>query len=156
MNKLLKTELGIMTEITLEKMHFLYMEVANDTESQKQAWPKFEAQFPSLTGRKMYGLDYDERKTYRLCSLVLDSDNGENFGYKQFEFPGGSYLRLRLKYAPSELFTKIGPAYRFLLSHYGESIDWSLPIVEHYKAKDVLGSVVTRYYDSDCEIIMRF
>ncbi len=61
----------------------------------------------------MKGLDYDETKTYRLCSLVLESDNGETFGYKQFEFSGGHYLRLRLKYSPTELLKKIGPAYDF-------------------------------------------
>ena len=142
MDNVIKTELGTIQEVTVEKMQFLYMEVPNDVESQKKAWPKFEAKFPSLVGRKMYGLGYDTSKTYRLCSLVLASDNGETFGLEQFEFAGGTYLRLRLKYAPSELFGKIGPAYGFLFSQYEESIDWSLPIIEHYKAKDTLDIMI--------------
>ncbi len=45
----------------------------------------------------MYGLDYYEPKTYRLCSLVLESDNGETFGYEQFEFSGGNYFEIKVE-----------------------------------------------------------
>ena len=96
MEKMIKTELGTIQKERVEKMQFLYMEVANDPESQRKAWPKFEAHFPSLSGRKMYGLDYDDSKVYRVCSLVLDKDNGETYGLDQFEFEGGDYMRLRL------------------------------------------------------------
>ncbi len=142
MEKILKTDLGTIQKVNLEKMNFLYMEVKNDVESQKKAWPKFESKFPSLVGRKMYGLDYDQTKTYRLCSLVLETDNGETFGYEQFEFSGGYYLRLRLKYPPSELFKKIGPAYDFLIGNYQDIINWELPTIEYYKSKDTLDIMI--------------
>lgn len=57
-----KTDLGTVQKVTVEKMKFLYEEVANDHQSQQKAWPQFEARFPSLVGRKMYGLDYDDQK----------------------------------------------------------------------------------------------
>lgn len=142
MNKTIKTELGVIEKVTIESMKFLYLEVPNYIESQKNAWPKFEDHFPSLRGRKMYGLDYGESKVYRVCSLVLENDEGKNFGLKQFKFEGGTYMRLRLKFDPPELFEKIGPAYDFLISKYEESIEWSLPMIEHYKAKNILDIMI--------------
>lgn len=90
----------------------------------------------------MYGLDYSNSNIYRVCSLVLDEDNGENFGLKQFDFEGGVYIRLRLKFNPPELYGKIGPAYDFSIRNYEESIEWSLPMIEHYKAKNVLDIMI--------------
>lgn len=142
MDKIQKTELGILQKVTVEKMNFLYMEVPHDFESQQQAWPEFEARFPSLKGRKMYGLDYDEKKLYRVCSLVLDSDEGETYGLEAFEFVGGTYMRLRLKFDPPELYEKIGPTYGYLFSQYEADINWSLPMIEQYKAKNILDVMV--------------
>lgn len=34
------------------------------------------------------------------------SDHGELFGFDQFEFEGGTYIRLRLKFDPPELYEK--------------------------------------------------
>ncbi|MRJ46106.1 hypothetical protein [Fundicoccus ignavus] len=142
MDKIQKSELGTIQKVTVEKMNFLYLEVPNDPESQQKAWSEFEARFPSLTGRKMYGLDYDEKKVYRVCSLVLESDNGETFGLEPFDFEGGTYIRLRLKFDPPELYEKIGPAYGFLISQYEEKINWALPMIEQYKSKSILDIMV--------------
>ena len=142
MDKTINTELGIIQEVTVEKMNFLYIEIPNDIDNQKKAWPTFEARFPSLTGRKMYGLDYGESKLYRVCTLVLESDHGELFGFDQFEFEGGTYIRLRLKFDPPELYEKIGPAYQLLIGHYEEDINWSFPFIEHYKAKNILDIMI--------------
>jgi hypothetical protein len=142
MDNMIKTELGIIQKATVGKMQFLYEEVANDLQSQQKAWPEFEARFPSLTGRKMYGLDYEERKVYRVCSLVLDSDEGEDYGLNRFEFEGGKYMKLRLKFDPPELYEKIGPAYGLLIGQFEETIDWSLPFIEQYKAHNVLDIMV--------------
>lgn len=142
MEKMIKTELGTIQKERVEKMQFLYMEVANDPESQRKAWPKFEAHFPSLSGRKMYGLDYDDSKVYRVCSLVLDKDNGETYGLDQFEFEGGDYMRLRLNFEPPKLYEKIGPAYGLLIGKYEDVIDWSLPFIEQYKAKNILDIMI--------------
>lgn len=142
MDKIIQTELGMVQKIKVESMKLLYMEVPNNIENQKNVWPKFEEHFPSLTGRKMYGLDYSDSKIYRVCSLVLDDDNGENFGLKQFEFEGGVYIRLRLRFNPPELYEKIGPAYDFLICNYEETIEWSLPMIEHYKAKNILDIMI--------------
>ena len=38
-----KTDLGTVQKVTVEKMKFLYEEVANDHQSQQKAWPQFEA-----------------------------------------------------------------------------------------------------------------
>ncbi|MFV8314793.1 hypothetical protein ACNM7U_09740 [Aerococcus viridans] len=142
MDKTINTELGIIQEVTVEKMNFLYIEIPNDIDNQKKAWPTFEARFPSLTGRKMYGLDYGESKLYRVCTLVLESDHGELFGFDQFEFEGGTYIRLRLKFDPPELYEKIGPAYQLLIGHYEEDINWSFPFIEYYKAKNILDIMI--------------
>jgi len=142
MGKIIKPESGTIQKVTVERINFLYMEVPNDPESQQKAWPEFEARFPSLKGRKMYGLDYDGKAVYRVCSLVLDSDKGETFGLEQFEFEGGTYLRLRLKFDPPELYEKIGPAYRFLFDRYEEVLNWSLPMIEQYKAKNILDIMI--------------
>jgi len=37
MNNLVKTDLGIIQEVAVQKMQFLYMEVPNDTASQQKA-----------------------------------------------------------------------------------------------------------------------
>ncbi|WP_211656153.1 hypothetical protein [Planococcus alpniumensis] len=142
MDKIIETELGTIQKVVVEKMQFLYTEVSNDIESQKKTWPEFEARFPSLTGRKMYGLDYGKSNLYRVCSLVRESDNGETFGLNQFEFEEGTYMRLRLKFEPPELYEKIGPAYTLLIGQYEGSINWNLPLIEHYKAKNILDIMV--------------
>lgn len=142
MDKITKTELGTIQEVNVEKMQLLYIEVPNDIESQKKAWPEFEARFPSLIGRKMYGLDFGDSKLYRVCSLVRKSDNGETFGLNQFEFEGGTYIRLRLKFDPPELYEKIGPAYALLIGQYEDSINWSRPFIEHYKSKNILDIMI--------------
>jgi hypothetical protein len=142
MIKSIETELGKVQEIVIKKMKFLYMEVSNDVESQKEAWPVFESKFPNLTGRKMYGLDYGDEKRYRVCSLVLESDNGLNYGCKMFSFEGGAYLRLRLKFDQPLLFEKIGPAYNYLFTNYSHQIDWTMPTIEHYKAHNVLDIMI--------------
>lgn len=142
MDKIIKTELGTIQEVVLEKMQLLYTEFSNDLESQKKTWPEFEARFPSLIGRKMYGLDYGEINLYRVCSLVRESDNGETFGLNQFELEEGTYMRLRLKFEPPELYEKIGPAFKLMIGQYEESINWNLPFIEHYKAKNILDIMV--------------
>lgn len=142
MGVIIQTDLGNIQQIKIEKMRLLYREGPHDVASQQKIWPTFEAHFPSLTGRKMFGFDYGDQKLYRACSLVLESDQGETFGLKQFEFEGGNYLRLRLKFDPPELFDKIGPAYQFLFSQYDEQINWSQPSVEHYKAKNILDVMI--------------
>ena len=90
----------------------------------------------------MYGLDYDDSKVYRVCSLVLDKDNGETYGLDQFEFEGGDYMRLRLNFEPPKLYEKIGPAYGLLIGKYEDVIDWSLPFIEQYKAKNILDIMI--------------
>lgn len=142
MKEILKTELGVSQKVELGKMNLLYKEVDNNLESQKKAWPEFESHFPSLTGRKMFGFDYDNEKKYRVCSQVLDEDNGNKFGLDEFEFEGGNYLRLRLKCDPPELYEKIGPAYDFLFDNYEDNINWSLPVIEYYKAKNILDIMI--------------
>ncbi len=142
MDKLIDTNLGVIEKIFLENMEFLYMEAANNVESQKRTWPEFESKFPSLTGRKMYGLDYSNKGIYRTCSLVLKQDEGNNYGLKQFEFEGGQYMRLRMKFEPPILFEKIGPAYDLLIENYEDIINWEMPFIEHYKARNVLDIMV--------------
>lgn len=142
MEKIIKTNLGVIQQVTVNKLKLLYLEVDNSIESQRKAWPVFEGKFPSLTGRKMFGLDYDKENKYRVCSLILDSDNGETFGLETFEFLGGLYQRLRLKYEPPELFEKIGLAYSILINKYENDIDWSLPFIEQYKARNVLDIMI--------------
>lgn len=137
-----KTDLGNLEVVELEKMHFLFMDVPNEVEAQKAAWPEFEGKFPSLTGRKMYGLEYGATNSYRLCSLVLEADRGQNYGFEDFVFDGGSYLRLRLKFDPPGLYEKIGPAYGFLFENYEADIDWERPTIERYKAANVLDIMV--------------
>jgi hypothetical protein len=142
MDETIKTDLGIIQRVIVERMHFLYIEVDNAPQNQQKAWPEFEARFPSLTGRKMYGLDYEDKKVYRVCSLVLDSDGEDDFGLSRFEFQGGNYMRLRLKFDPPEIYEKIGPAYGLLISQFEKEIDWSLPFIEHYKAHNILDIMI--------------
>lgn len=139
---MIKTELGVIQNLTIGRMQFLYEEVASDLQTQQKAWPEFEARFPSLIGRKMFGLDYGDKKVYRVCSLVLDCDEGENYGLSRFEFEGGEYMKLRLKFDPPELYDKIGPAYELLFGKFKESINWSLPFIEQYKAHNILDIMV--------------
>jgi len=142
MGKAIDTNLGMIEKVSVEKMKFLYMESGNDVASQKKKWPEFESKFPSLTGRKMYGLDYDKKGIYRTCSLVLDKDEGNDFGLRQFEFEGGQYIRLRLKFEPPIIFEKIGPAYDLLIKNYEEIINWEMPFIEHYKARNILDIMI--------------
>ncbi|WP_228012602.1 hypothetical protein [Enterococcus durans] len=51
-------------------------------------------------------------------------------------------MRLRLNYEPPELYEKIGPAYNLLISNYDQQIDWSLPFIEQYKARNILDIMV--------------
>lgn len=142
MSNILKTQLGTIEVVQIEKMNLLYLETKNDVESQQRSWPEFESKFTSLTGRKMYGLDYGDKKIYRLCALINEADQGDTFGLNQFQFGGGKYLRLRIKHNPPELYDKIGPAYNFLFSTYADSINWELPTIEHYKTHNILDIMI--------------
>lgn len=135
-------ELGNIQKVRIPELEFLYIEIPNDIESQSSAWPRFESAFPSLTGRKMYGLNYENKGIYRVCSLVLDIDKEERYGLEKFEFEGGQYVRLRLKYEPPILFEKIGPAYDLLISKYKEFINYDRPIIEQYKSRNVLDILI--------------
>lgn len=73
---------------------------------------------------------------------MLNSDEGETFGLKQFAFPGGDYARLRLRFEPPDLYEKIGPAYSQLFRQYEDTFEWSLPLIEYYKAREVLDIMV--------------
>lgn len=86
MNEILKTELGNVQKVQIDKLHLIYSEIDNSIEDQQKGWPEFEAKFPSLTGRKLLGLDYDEKNKYRMCSIVKEEDNGDTFGFKTFMF----------------------------------------------------------------------
>lgn len=142
MDRLIKTELGIIQEVTVEKMRVLYLEVPNSVSKVKEAWPKFEESFHSLKGRKMFGLDYDNEKVYRVCSKVLEEDEGETFGLNEFTFEGGKYRRLRLKENPPQLYEKIGPAFELLIKEYSNEIDWERPLIEYYKSENILDVMV--------------
>lgn len=142
MNEILKTELGNVQKVQIDKLHLIYSEIDNSIEDQQKGWPEFEAKFPSLTGRKLLGLDYDEKNKYRMCSIVKEEDNGDTFGFETFMFEGGTFMRLRLNYEPPELYEKIGPAYNLLISSYDQQIDWSLPFIEQYKARNILDIMV--------------
>ena len=54
-----KGPVGTIRRIKVGKKQFLYAEAADNSESRKKTRTKFEARFPSLTDRKMYGLDYE-------------------------------------------------------------------------------------------------
>ena len=51
-------------------------------------------------------------------------------------------MRLRLNFEPPKLYEKIGPAYELLIGKYEEVIDWSLPFIEQYKAKNILDIMI--------------
>lgn len=142
MNNIELTTLGKVRKVNLDKMDFLYMEVSNDLATQQQAWPKFESKFPTLNRRKMYGLDYEYIKKYRLCSLVLSEDESNTYGLNKFEFEGGNYMRLRLKFDKPELYEKIGPAYDYLFKNYEQNIDWKKPTIEYYKSSNILDIMI--------------
>lgn len=142
MKRTVNTELGTLQEVYVDKMVLFYMEAPNDIDSQKKVWPEFEAHFPSLSGRRMYGLDYADKKVYRVCSIKMESDKNETYGLETFDFEGGTYMRLRLKFDPPELYEKIGPAYQLLITRYEDKINWSLPFIESYKSENVLDIMV--------------
>ena len=140
--KNIKTELGMIQEVTIESNNLLYSEVVNDIPRIKEEWPRFEASFPSLTGRKMLGLEYTEENRFRVCSEVREEDKGEKFGLQVFVFEGGLYARLRLKFDPPELYEKISPGYKSLIKEYDKQIDWKRPFIEYYKSENVLDIMV--------------
>lgn len=70
MNEILKTELGNVQKVQIDKFHLIYSEIDNSIENQQKGWPEFEAKFPSLTGRKLLGLDYDEKTNIECVRLL--------------------------------------------------------------------------------------
>lgn len=45
MDKTINTELGIIQEVTVEKMNFLYIEIPNDIDNQKKLGPHLKPAF---------------------------------------------------------------------------------------------------------------
>jgi hypothetical protein len=109
-----------------------YIEVADEAASIQEAWRDLEAMVGALRGRRFLGAVFNGR--YRACVECRDDATGSEADLPQGVVPGGSYLRLRLRGQPPEVYDRITPAAEQLSRYPGP--DSTRPVLELYLRSD--------------------
>ena len=105
----------------------------DDIEIAKRVWERLERPL-QLRGRKFYGVFYPDQPAYAACVAIAKGDDPEALGFERTTIPGGTYLRMRIRGEPPELYSQIGPGFAELLN--AGQVDDSRPSVEFYRRHD--------------------
>lgn len=109
-----------------------FVRVPDGLEHIRRAWNQLEA-VVALRGRHFYGAFDPVVEDYRACVEVREGDELVP-DLQSGKFPGGRYLRARLRGVPPALYERIGPTFDDLTRH--EKPDETRPSLEHYRRHD--------------------
>jgi len=111
-----------------------YVEVADDLNQIRLAWPTLEEAVGSLRGRRFVAAFDPVQGWYRACVENRADATAAELDLPEMVIPGGRFLRIRLRGEPPGVYDEIAPAYKLLES--SAERDDSRPGLEHYRRLD--------------------
>jgi hypothetical protein len=111
-----------------------YVEVADELDQIRRAWPQLEAAVGSLRGRRFLAAFDPVAGWYRACVAVRADATSAEQALPEIVVPGGRYLRVRLRGDPPAVYDAIAPAYALLASSARR--DDGRPSLEVYRRLD--------------------
>lgn len=111
-----------------------YVEVADELDQIRAAWPTLEAAVGSLRGRRFVAAFDPVQGWYRACVESRGEANAAERDLAEMVVPGGRFLRIRIRGEPPGIYDEIAPAYELLLS--SAERDDRRPSLEHYRRLD--------------------
>lgn len=116
----------------MEPIKVMYIEVSSPAES-KDAFDKLESRFPSLKGRKFYGVAFGDK--YWAAVKIESGDDPAQLGLQEGEIPGGEYAK---EVIPDwvERVAEIKPAFDRMAEVNERDVE--RPAVEFYKSQKEL------------------
>jgi hypothetical protein len=111
----------------------LCLKCADDPAAFPAAWAQLEGAIGRLRGRKFYGA-FTPSVEYRVCVERAPGDDDDALGLEPWTLPGGTYVRIRLRGEPPEVYGLIAPSFEELLAQ--AEPDPSRPSIEHYRRRD--------------------
>ena len=111
----------------------MFIETADDPAAMAIAWDRLETVLPTLRGRRFLGT-FDLNGRYRVSVQMRDEDDPNALMLDTGVVPGGTYLRVRLRGDPPELYACIPPALESL--RIVAARDAGRPFIESYRRRD--------------------
>jgi len=111
-----------------------YIEVADELDQIRVAWPTLEAAVESLRGRRFVAAFDPVQGWYRACVESQADATAAECALPEMVIPGGRFMRIRLRGEPPAVYDEITPAYQLLES--SAERDDSRPSLEHYRRLD--------------------
>lgn len=104
----------------------------------KTAFVKLESALPTLRGRRFYGYYDPDTEEYRACVEMISADpDPATHGFEKWTVPAGPYVYEKIMDWQSKTST-IASVVQKLIEDNKPKIDWSRPILEHYRALNEL------------------
>jgi DNA gyrase inhibitor GyrI len=116
-----------------EEVEVMFIRIPDDVGEMKAAWERLEG-LVGTRGRKFFGAYYPATKEYRVCVQLKEEDDPDALGLETGTFPGGHYLRVRLRGEPPEVYERIGPTFQELAR--STTPDETRPSIEFYRRFD--------------------
>ena len=111
-----------------------YVEVIDELDQIRVAWPTLEAAVGSLRGRRFIAAFDPVRGWYRACVESRADATAAERDLPEMVIPGGRFLRIRLRGELPAVYDEIAPAYQLLES--SAERDDSRPSLERYRRLD--------------------
>lgn len=116
--------------VTKEPVNTICLKSEGGVAGAKQAFSKLESYFPSLRGRKFYGVIPKEGE-YLACTRIEAGEDPAKLGLETYIIPGGDYATRKLQDWSKHL-AEVGPSFSDMSKE--NQIDQSRPAVEFYKS----------------------
>ena len=125
---------GALSLVDRTATRVFYVEVADQVDEIRRAWPRLEAAVGSLRGRHFLGVFDPIQGWYRAC-VKAEPDKGlAELPLPDMTIPGGRFARIRLRGQPPDVYLEIGPTYERLMSAMQR--DDTRPSLESYRRLD--------------------
>jgi hypothetical protein len=122
------------TVVTRADTAVRYVEVADELEQIRLAWPALEAAVGSLRGRRFIAAFDPVQGWYHACVESRTDATADELDLPEMVIPGGRFIRIRLRGEPPDVYDEIAPAYQLLES--SAERDDTRPSLEHYRRLD--------------------
>ncbi len=111
-----------------------YVEVPDELDQIRLAWPTLEAAVGSLRGRRFVAAFDPVAGWYRACVESRGEVTEAERDLPEMVIPGGRFMRIRLRGEPPAVYDQIAPTHERLESLAARDV--SRPSLEHYRRLD--------------------
>lgn len=117
-----------------------YIEGVDQPPSIRACWDELEGLLPSLRGRRFAGVFDAQAGWYRATVRQVDEPAEAEGALPVATIPGGSYLRLRMRGEPPDLYDRLPQAFDTL--HATGRHDPSRPSIELYRSHGLIDALL--------------